>query len=287
MVDLAKLGIKAPKKEVEDGTVTGRTESNDPVQSGGTESQAGKNENDAGSDDSQRAAEVRGPATRSAGASLLAKLNYNRRESETIPGNVRTVAGGSVPEGVVRGDSSSDESGTINRPNPLGALLKRNQTQRQDSPEKDKVNLPAVQAPSVLDTPVEEVIPPGPDGFKLRLDMLDALIKRDAGISDVMLGMVKTRIKDIVSELKEFPEYDGLIIDRDIHNIMIFMNKSVSTAKAGFVEKEKKRTTRAVRAAKFDFGDVGTGPALALDGPELNLDALSEMNLDTIKAKVR
>lgn len=268
MVDFAKLGIKLKPKTEEENDVAAESK--------------GRNDSDIGSGEVPTA--VPGPV-RSGAAGLLAKLNA---------GSVaRTVSAGKVSDNDSDGDNKlgNDVSGgssatPATRPNPLASLARVNNRAKAGD-DSDKVNLPAVQAPSVLDTPTEETIPPGPDGFKYKLDMLDALIQRDAGINGAMLGVVKGRIKDIVKELKEFPEYDGLIIDRDIHNIMLFMQQSVNQAKADFVQKDKKRTTKAIKAAKFDFGESLANGPLALEGPTLDLDALSGLNLDDVKAKVR
>lgn len=101
--------------------------------------------------------------------------------------------------------------------------------------------------------------------------------------------MVKKRIKDIFTELKEFPEYDGLIIDRDTHNIMAFMQHSITVARGVFEAKKEKKETKAKSPAsrfKFDLDGPNSLETTMLHTPP-SLASFGKMIADDIQAKNR
>jgi hypothetical protein len=142
--------------------------------------------------------------------------------------------------------------------------------------------------------PQDEVYAVGPEGFQARLDALDAVVSREAMLSDFSASFAKNRIKDIFLELRKFPEYDGLIVDRDVHNIMSYMQYTITFAQEKYAEKKTakvKRESKAAAKPKYSFNfdklmapasDLALSPAKAT-----SISSLAAMDTDAIESKGR
>jgi len=108
--------------------------------------------------------------------------------------------------------------------------------------------------------------PTGPERFKFQLDLLDKKMSADDGKLDMFnIDSVRGIIARIMMDWKANPSYDGLVIDRDTHNILSFMYQTqvrateTLAAKATKAEKtattSKKRTQMAKSIMEIDFGD--------------------------------
>lgn len=160
---------------------------------------------------------------------------------------------------------------------------------KQPKPEP-KPESPGSSLPAVLDLPIQETIPPGPEGFQFHLDRLDALIQRDGGITALTQDSIKGKIKDIFTELNQFPEYDGLIIDRDVHNIMRFMQHSLSAVQVATEKKVATRTKKAEEKAKpkFNFDLSGMdGMLIGATAAPKTIESLGTLDVDAIETKFR
>jgi len=120
-----------------------------------------------------------------------------------------------------------------------------------------------------------------PENFQEMLDKFDKLMIRDQGVNDLNVGHFRDYVKRIFVELKENPEYDGLIIDRDVHNVIKFMRAVKGQAQELAVEKKTKAAkTQANKAKSNRFAAIagnldlgGKMPATIQDMS--NLDDLS------------
>lgn len=120
-----------------------------------------------------------------------------------------------------------------------------------------------------------------PENFQEMLDKFDKLMIRDQGVNDLNVGHFRDYVKRIFIELKENPEYDGLIIDRDVHNVIKFMRAVKGQAQELAVEKKTKAAkTQANKAKSNRFAAIagnldlgGKMPATIQDMS--NLDDLS------------
>ena len=110
-----------------------------------------------------------------------------------------------------------------------------------------------------------------PMDFKELLDSFDAAMVRDKGITDFNLDLSRAYVKRIMVDLKENPEFDGLMIDRDVHNIMTFIRAVHERARIGVVEKKEKAATKTKK--------VPASKRFNLDDKVLDLGALGDIDL--------
>ena len=89
-----------------------------------------------------------------------------------------------------------------------------------------------------------------PEKFEDVLKKFDELMIRDQGVNDLNVGHLRDYVKRIFVELKENPEYDGLIIDRDVHNIIKFMRAVKGQAQELAVDKKAKAAKKEASSAK-------------------------------------
>lgn len=118
-----------------------------------------------------------------------------------------------------------------------------------------------------------------PMGMAERLDELDRLIMRDNGISAFTLDAIRGHVKIIMIQLKEEPELDAILIDRDIHNVLSFIRHVRVDAMAAQTVKAEKATVKSrkggVGKIKFDM----TKALGSLDGDLGNLQNLGKLKL--------
>ena len=146
---------------------------------------------------------------------------------------------------------------------------------------------PAATAVTVHETVAEAEVPTdGPAGFQHILDSLDALCRDAAGITPLVHDSVKQHVRKVMEELRVNPEMRGLIIDRDVHNIMMFVQASTRRADVKFVEqatRKEKKSNKKIQASIFDDALAALLPA----GPAASLDSLGSLNTDDIETKNR
>lgn len=112
-----------------------------------------------------------------------------------------------------------------------------------------------------------------PTDIKELTTRFDEMMCRDNGIDMLNLGLARAYVKKIMVMLKENPEFDNLIIDKDVHNIMAFVRKTretaVDTINVKSAKAEKSAATKASKRNRFgsieaiDFG--GSKPMTTLD----------------------
>ncbi len=146
-----------------------------------------------------------------------------------------------------------------------------------------RLNIQAGVAPaSVPDMAKLDVIEPGPEGFKERLARLDRLIAADHGISELSIDVGRKFVQDIAIELRDHPEYDGIMQDLDVHNIMVFMRATMARANAGFAKKAAASEKKSAKASSRSFDFSGAAALMApQSGPANSLEALA--NFDASK----
>lgn len=113
----------------------------------------------------------------------------------------------------------------------------------------------------------------GADGFRKLLDDLDAQMKEQ--LTDLSLGLARNMVKRTMIELREFPEYAGIVKDGDVRNIFIFLRSTVAAAKEDAATlKDKSARREAKRAAK------GIPQKIVID----DLDMLGNLNTSDVNA---
>lgn len=165
-----------------------------------------------------------------------------------------------------KNDISDSSSGRPATGGILGALAGSGNEKRPDSVThaatvtKPKTNLltstlTAVREKSEQDKADHEYLfAPIPKDFQETLDRFDAMMQRDNEILAIDLTRCRDFVKHIMISLKENPEYDGLIIDRDVHNIIKFQRNLKAAAEATVVtkiDKAAKKSTKPKAAGRF------------------------------------
>lgn len=133
-----------------------------------------------------------------------------------------------------------------------------------------------------------------PDSFKQRLDAFDAMIMANAGITQLTLDMARGQVAAIMTELKEFPEYDGFVVARDVHNLLVYVRASASYTKNNFVvaaEKKTKAAAKKASSAQFDLSSlsepiVPNAPKQIAKAAMNGLDAFASLNVDSIASQM-
>lgn len=122
----------------------------------------------------------------------------------------------------------------------------------------------------------------GPAGFQRKLDRLDELIAEDNDIGPMTIDSVRKYVMQIMIDLKEQPELDSCIIDRDVHNVLAFIRATkvdaVETRETAKIKREKREAGKRKGPKKgFNFGDGPFGGG----GGVLNPDSMKDLsNLD-------
>jgi hypothetical protein len=112
-----------------------------------------------------------------------------------------------------------------------------------------------------------------PTDIKELCQRFDDMIVRDGGIGLINIDLGRAYVKKIMVMLKENPEFDGMIIDRDVHNVMAFVRKTreaaIDTINVKVEKATKAAKNKAAKTGRFgsieaiDFG--ATGPAVSLE----------------------
>ena len=158
---------------------------------------------------------------------------------------------------------------------------------------------PTLEAPRDVAVPVPQVIE-GPADFQRVLDAFDHLASTTLEFDELTIPGVRRYVMDIMVALKTNPEYDGILVARDVHNVMKFIRASKQITEAGFVvtakKREKKEAAKKNRAV-FDMdmlGDlslpenrVAAGKARKRSPFEdiESLDAFASLDTDTIEVR--
>ncbi len=89
----------------------------------------------------------------------------------------------------------------------------------------------------------------GPAGFKTLLDSFDKLVGESLSISALDLDNARNYVASVMTELKTNPEMQSFVIDRDVHNIMKYVQASANIAGMNFVTKASARAKKESKAA--------------------------------------
>jgi len=103
-----------------------------------------------------------------------------------------------------------------------------------------------------------------PIDFKELTNNFDDLLAKSAGITMVNIDTARAYVKRIMTDLKEHPEYDRLLIDRDVHNIIKFVRSLKETA-LETVEVKRDKSAKAESRAKGRKNRFGDTAGLILD----------------------
>lgn len=122
---------------------------------------------------------------------------------------------------------------------------------------------------------------PIPTDFQELLNRFDDMMCRDQGILDVDLQRCRDFVKRIMIELKENPEYDGLVAARDVHNIIKFQRRTKTQAESAVVVKTEKAAKAAAKPkaksrfnVDFDAFDLSAKPKSIEDLSNMDISGL-------------
>lgn len=111
-----------------------------------------------------------------------------------------------------------------------------------------------------------------PIDFQELTNNFDELLAKSAGVTMVNVDTARAYVKRIMTDLKEHPEYDGLLIDRDVHNVIKFIRSLKETA-MDTVEVKRDKAAKSESRAKGKKNRFGN-----MDGLVLDLDAAQPVN---------
>lgn len=102
-------------------------------------------------------------------------------------------------------------------------------------------------------------------GFQDMLNTLDGLIVKESGINSFNIDLVRGYVRQIMTDLKTSPDLDALLIDRDVHNVLAFIQHVKNDAIAAKVTKKEKKEAKAKKGRlvglKFGASDLPSGLA--------------------------
>jgi len=134
-------------------------------------------------------------------------------------------------------------------------------------PASVKIDLPA-SAPSENKTQEST-----PVNFREALDKLDGLMSQE--FDAILVAAARDIVKRTMIELREYPEYAGIVTDGDVRNVMIFLNRTVQTAKESVtIAADKKRKSTAKKNRVQIDANMASLP--------LNLDALGNFDASAV-----
>lgn len=119
--------------------------------------------------------------------------------------------------------------------------------------EKAKANQEVVKAEH------DKLFMEPPKDFRELLDSFDKFFAGDTGISEFNLAPARDFVERIFIDLRTDPSLDGLMLDKDVANVIEWVSKVKGEALAAGVEKKEKAAKKAAQPkAKNRFGDLGT-----------------------------
>lgn len=101
-----------------------------------------------------------------------------------------------------------------------------------------------------------------PSLFKQNLDQLDELIKAEHGLSAFNIDMVRGYVKQIMVDLQMQPDLDAILIDRDVHNVLMFIRHVKDQAVESRTATATKKATKVAKAGRlgdFKFAPLDLG----------------------------
>lgn len=203
------------------------------------------------------------PQAQAPGNSFLARL----ARTSGAPAPSSSNDSESVPAGATGFDLSGGEDDSVD-------------TDRNDS---DGLGDAPVNAATVVEAGSDAGSTSVADLFKLRLAALDELCQTESGITPLIHDTVKSHVRAIMVDLRENPEMRGLLLDQDMHNIMMFIQSSTTIQDTKIekvaVKREKTKKTAQI-SASFD-------DAFAMIDNVPSLESLGNKSTDNIQAKVR
>lgn len=119
-----------------------------------------------------------------------------------------------------------------------------------------------------------------PAGFQDVLDRFDSMMLRDQGAIDFDLPHLRNYVQRIMVDLKENPEYVGMFVDRDAHNVIKWMRRVKGQALEiahEKVDKASKKSTKPKASQRFDM-DLGNLDLMASKPKPKSIQDLSSID---------
>lgn len=126
----------------------------------------------------------------------------------------------------------------------------------------------------------------GPAGFRAVLDYLDELIGTTTQIQLIQMDAARSHVKTIMQQLVSNPEYDEILVDKDVHNVMVFVQSSVTMAQAGFVQKKQTKEKKEAKKSKYGNMTFDENILLGIAGPDGKVADDPWAALDAVAASI-
>lgn len=212
------------------------------------------------------------PATQAkpTGLALLASLN---RRAASVPAaglGLDSKAGSIIDDGTTDGDEDDSP-----RESPVDS------SGRGDAPVNAATIVEGGDSTAVATIAQSELS--AAELFKLRLASLAELCETESGITSLVHDSVKAHVAGIMIDLRDNPEMRGLLLDRDMHNLMMFIQSSTTVQQNKVEKTQTKRAMTQKKAALASAFDTGFD---MLDNVP-SLSSVGNMSTDNIETKVR
>lgn len=167
------------------------------------------------------------------------------------------------------------------KPNPIKITMFKPTVGRIAVAPKDPQQIEKPKSVSRVDMMVD-ITPPkveaqAPLNFQERLNELDRLVNSQMGISLATIDTIRGHVMQIMIDLKQQPELDSCLIDRDVHNVLAYVRHTHVSARQELESSVKKKEVRAAKKGKGRFDvDLLDGPGSMFDSPN-SLEELGDI----------
>lgn len=168
-------------------------------------------------------------------------------------------------------------------------------TQREPSTvQVDSVSAASTASTDIVERDASESKgeqPTGPAGFRAKLDAFDSLVGHLTAIDPIMHSVVKGHVKSLMLDLNASPEMRELLLDKDVHNIMVFVQSATAKADVHFESVATKRIAKEAKGKNENKASIGAALddlLLSFGKPKpKDVNSLANLNTDAIKSKER
>jgi hypothetical protein len=116
---------------------------------------------------------------------------------------------------------------------------------------------PSSIAEKQIDAVMKETLLSGPEDIRATMDEVDSLMASDVGISTIALGVIRNKIESVMISLRDNPEWDSILLDNDVRNMVRFLRSIKGEAQLVLEEKSQKKAVAASKRAGVAKGKAG------------------------------
>lgn len=206
-------------------------------------------------------------------SSFLSKLGANKPQTEPTSAAVAPSPQTEQPAGVAAVG--------------LGALLARKRAEAQRGNESNQALAILPTSGTAEQTPSVPVVAARSEAdFAAKMQRLDLTIGEIESISQLEIDHVRNLVVEIMLDLKQFPEFDGMVRAKDTRNLMKFIQATSSQVNNQFAKVAEKREVKKAKSGGLTVNlDAMAGFLPPPKTVTVSLDAFADMNFDDVPVK--